>query len=1154
MSLNGLDDPKVVEAYEAATAEPGGWFLLKYESRDKIEVLSRGNGGIVEVRNTIAEYDETSPLYGFLKYRRRSVIIKYLPEDCSRIIQARVAVHFNAVCERFTPYDTTFEITTAAELKDSKLSAACSLHTASCSTSSSTSSLRRRRLMEITEEEEEEQRAIKRQSVQDADGSRPESPTGRPSTSEPVTLNSELASSPENSKFSAATTSEVPQFVGVDERPTSPESDVYTYGSYPYSKPKVKLGPRPSVDANGRPQTAGNFRPVSAIPAGFKMFGKGGKKGKSRDRQNSFSSPHEELARPGLSVAVNSTFDDGQERPVTSSGLSIDSLPLPGSTPKKPTMSREKARLMKAKQLRDQKKKMSMLPSTEAAPAHSEELKNVIDDATQGQDEAISCSDPLPETDRRLSLNKDDSGIMLETPTSVAPNDQNSDLAPSDSHPASPLVGSSDAGHSTKASSISESTDETVHAKEEEQSPETKEKHPRDSVGLNLEEATHVIDGPTDGEPKSDVGVAVDEHTVQKPLDAMENLGRGTDNTATSIAEASRDSEDLSAQDVDKNHDEQNSLEDNALAFSKFSANGTRNLEEDGQTLTENDHIIETRKKANDNDEVQLVREEKQAKREMQILPIQTTNLKMEENFEDEIQSAVVEEATSATVIETPLTPSFPPSPSKAQNSYTVRTASNPVRGNLVLPSDASQSSARSMSSSAAYLNHIAQKQQGGNLAKKSNIGSVISERIKELEQRSAPSTDALAAPTRERPSSTFFAVKKREPSRSPSVMDRANSFRHQTPPSPERTLESSPEGGRRNRLERSGSVTSRLSMFEPAPGSRNLVVPTAAPSRGRPESISVTARIIRDPNQPVQMGFEPSRDPSEYNPLELKQSPLLVDHRAASPGKDYPTIDPASEHTTENPEHGKPGKSRQASLSIVKGFRKERRKSVTSDGSNPAYSPTRPDTTHGSATFSPRLSISSHRSSFSKDRDVVLSPADSGSGDDAKSANGDKKLSRASRFMHRLSQLSGSRSKNNLSATSPPTTKEETREPVQSRPSTTGSPTIVSYMGDVNVQFPDNLLWKRRNMCLDSQGYLILSALPAQNGRPAQGTKRYHLSDFRAPYTPDVEVQELPNSVVLDLIEGSGIQVACEDRAGQLRVLQILQEAHATRGTTYAL
>lgn len=92
--------------------------------------------------------------------------------------------------------------------------------------------------------------------------------------------------------------------------------------------------------------------------------------------------------------------------------------------------------------------------------------------------------------------------------------------------------------------------------------------------------------------------------------------------------------------------------------------------------------------------------------------------------------------------------------------------------------------------------------------------------------------------------------------------------------------------------------------------------------------------------------------------------------------------------------------------------------------------------------------------------------------------------------------------------------------------------------MGDVNVQFPDNLLWKRRNLCLDGQGFLVLSALPAQSGKAAQVTKRYHLSEFRTPYIPDVEVEELPNSVVLDLIEGSGVQIACEDRAGQTKVL----------------
>jgi hypothetical protein len=93
MSLNGLDDPKVQEAYEAAVAEAGGWFLLKYASRDEVELLGRGSGGVVEVRNNVTEYEDTSPLYGFLRYRRRNVLIKYLPEDCSRLIQGPYWCH-----------------------------------------------------------------------------------------------------------------------------------------------------------------------------------------------------------------------------------------------------------------------------------------------------------------------------------------------------------------------------------------------------------------------------------------------------------------------------------------------------------------------------------------------------------------------------------------------------------------------------------------------------------------------------------------------------------------------------------------------------------------------------------------------------------------------------------------------------------------------------------------------------------------------------------------------------------------------------------------------------------------------------------------------------------------------------------------------------
>lgn len=108
---------------------------------------------------------------------------------------------------------------------------------------------------------------------------------------------------------------------------------------------------------------------------------------------------------------------------------------------------------------------------------------------------------------------------------------------------------------------------------------------------------------------------------------------------------------------------------------------------------------------------------------------------------------------------------------------------------------------------------------------------------------------------------------------------------------------------------------------------------------------------------------------------------------------------------------------------------------------------------------------------------------------------------------------------------------------------SSSNAATTSVNIGDVNVQFPDTLLWKRRSMIVDSQGYLIVSPALTAHGNDrdkanAGAIRRYHLSSFRTPSIPDVEMQELPNSVVLDFVEGGGLQVACEDRGGQGRVL----------------
>jgi hypothetical protein len=154
---------------------------------------------------------------------------------------------------------------------------------------------------------------------------------------------------------------------------------------------------------------------------------------------------------------------------------------------------------------------------------------------------------------------------------------------------------------------------------------------------------------------------------------------------------------------------------------------------------------------------------------------------------------------------------------------------------------------------------------------------------------------------------------------------------------------------------------------------------------------------------------------------------------------------------------------------------------------------------------------------------------------------------------MRRLSNSLGSNRKNITPSISPTVAEEDDTELAAQNArhatpprSNSGQPSITSYLGDVNVQFPDTLLWKRRTMCMDSQGFLILStvqgmtaAMPGKENKHQVGAvKRYHLSDFRTPYIPEMEVQELPNSVVLDFVDGSGLQIACEDRAGQLNTL----------------
>lgn len=511
-------------------------------------------------------------------------------------------------------------------------------------------------------------------------------------------------------------------------------------------------------------------------------------------------------------------------------------------------------------------------------------------------------------------------------------------------------------------------------------------------------------------------------------------------------------------------------------------------------------------------------------------------NFSSDDDLMDELQSAVVQEAKPISVSKSPMTSHFP-TPDGNDDGRFLRASSNPLlndgRQSQFLSPLTTPNSGRSVSASASYMNSLAQ-QSSRPIVKKVNLGSGISQRIKALEKLSKAAPAAETPPTSSSSASaTFFSVRRASVrnSKAPSIVDRTNSLtRNNTnTPSPPTSQNSSPEALKLHN--RSESVQSRVDAL--------AANPSPIGQRQRPESISVTARIIRDPNHPYPAKSEAGKNPLDYTPLDLKQSPLVIDHQRGSPGKE-PFDERLSSSSSKGSKTTTTLKDKRSSMTVMKDFIKEgrasfsehRRSSTIESSGSSVLSPGLPPSAH--SVKSPRLGRSPSISSRKSGRGGP-SPTRSM---DASPTKEDGKSNRASRLLRRMSSSMSSSRKNLINAISP-TLREESEPPIDSVRDLQ-SPTITSInIGDVNVQFPDTLLWKRRFVMLDSQGYLIISpALSAKAQKHAGATRRMHLSEFRTPMIPDVEMQELPNSVVLDFIEGSGLQIACEDRGGQARIL----------------
>lgn len=1199
----------------------------------------------------------------------------------------RVAVHYNAVCEQFAPYDNTLEITEAQELNDNKLSAASSLHTTTESIVSSTSSLRRVRLVEIAEEEEEEQREAKRHStVEEGDQrteitttqSRPQSPITGP----PITLDSDLAISPEASQF--ASTAEIPSFVGIP-RPASPARsfdtetgrrlssqssrlDYHSSSSYAHGKSRVKLGPRPSNDSAGK--QGSSVRPVASMPSSLKLSFKGGKKGQAKTPDDTSSivsvetSDNTFLAAPVPipedSVCLQSlgSFNNGR-RPSSSSAHSVKSLP---SASKQNTVTPEKLRLMKAMQLREKRRMASAqttpVPSVEIT-ADKEESKMAAEE-TEPQDAMLPVAgNKVEESVDQLSVQNTDHGIDA---ASSVPTDYGSVHTQTDS-------AFSEVGDSTKASSLSESTEETIHAHDQ-----------KDEQSAGAADTQQNVDAPTDGVAPAGTNNAENKESLANEGDATQTeksgspdaqgdqgQGAGTvqgdlhaersfipttkfatepqdgqagvsmepdpqdvtlvpgriDEVDPASVETAERTQDGSAASPPKwnlpiskysTHDSSKSLAPSHIPTIVTSS--TESL--DGENDLANAADIMDAESAS-SDQRQAKRPEP-IKTDLDLPEEQPTQLDEQPLDEpqsatvqdpssinltspvvatpplplDEPQSATVQDTSSinlaSPVVATPPLPldepqfatvqdsssihltspvvATPPLPSESPTPRVVRTVSTPVRSPQVAPGEAPPSATRSVSTGAAFQQKLAQ-QASLQPRQPSKLAMGISSRIKAFEQLAGKpgGPPAPPPPGKDRPSSAFYSVRNnsvRDGARSPSIMERTSSISRGRSPADSLEASPSPEAFVKPSRERSGSVASRLSVFESGP----------AP-RGRPESISVTARIVREPGETFPRLADPQDEPALHSPLELKQSPLIIDHRKHNDAADAMPAPDASPVPTPLVYAGEPqprtslherrlSKDVKALSQIVTeeaardGHRPGQRTSMSmardfirdSMAGKDASSGARPQSVHAHSSLMGRLSISSKRTPVGSEAATspvaVLSPTSTGdmseSGDDKKSKDGN----RASRFMRRLSSSLSPGRKQTTPAVSP-TLAEESGADRQMSPPTrvmtapAASPTETTndaYMGDVNVQFPDTLLWKRRTVYLDSNGFLLLSSVQGVTSVREKQLKRYHLSEFKAPYAPEIEVQELPNSVCLDFVSGSGLQIAFQDRAQQLNGL----------------
>lgn len=854
--------------------------------------------------------------------------------------------------------------------------------------------------------------------------------------------------------------------------------------------PKVKRGPRPSVDMRGRPRTAGSMsrshdqRPVASLPPCVRTSSR---QSNNSDFSRPLSQPSSAASVPGkrappvppLLLVPPPSMTSISRPPLSPGTKSMSAVSSTGMTP-------EKERLMKALHLR--RKQMEKQAQEEKRRQHknTEEKHNnaTTMHANQDQENLSGHTREMHEQQTRASdQDKKPSADPQPPATTSTPAEPNDELKPAslnssqpesavdmpisacnnhgDHQPSTTVTDGDDATLSTNCNGSSatvQQSSQTLHQAE----TETPEGESTVSEQTNANDSPHssnkgVGDFPLEGNSSvPEQETALSSRQTENPPTAGEHATDAQTKVPGSIPLPESPSDNSQPSSADKE----------SVTVATEAPGPQHDPIPESSGATQENGIDQKQKRNPHLEHIQTPTPES----------ADDGHLLSDDALAEELKNAKVEEAKPVSVPESPLST---PHANNSNDQKPIdawrnsRVVSNPATVGRVSSSLQALSAGRSVSSSYSdNHNNDNRPTTPVLMARKINVSSGISSRIKALEKFSNsrethphPSHN-LNAP----PASSFEGIRKRASiSLSPGHPDVV-------------------------------ALSRRASYMVPSPSVNTLSRP---PSQRGHDTASVTTRIVRDPKA-TPSNEAKAAEPSEPNAPRLQPSPLTIerDNSERAPPQssttDSPTTNSEKHNTSTPPSVGSPSSPSAAGIPRPE--------------SGPSLSP------RSNAEATPPRSTS----------DLSLSPEE-------------KKESRTSRLFRRVSSITSNSRKSVMNALSP-TREKEGKEGKPASLEKNHDPTPAAHqaveIGEVNVQFPDTLLWKRRFMRIDEQGYLVLT--PGNKDSNARNmTKRYHLSEFKTPCLPDEDMQELPNSILLDFLDGSSLQCACESRQGQDSILR---------------